>query len=127
MDTPTFRALYPEFASTTTYPDVMLTQWLAVGTMMLNGPRWAEALDLGLGLFMAHNITLGALNAKAASKGAVPGQQLGPLSSKSAGAVSASYDISSGIEPGAGHWNLTTYGTRFIQLAGWMGAGPAVA
>jgi hypothetical protein len=38
--------------------------------------------------------------------------------------VTQAYDTTAGIVPEAGHWNLTTYGMRFIQLVLMFGAGP---
>jgi hypothetical protein len=48
----------------------------------------------------------------------------GIVSSKSVDKVSVSYDTSGAMEAGAGHWNLTTYGTRYIRLVKLVGAGP---
>ena len=126
MDVSTFTTTYPEFGNATKYPDAVIARWLDLASIMLNAERWGAALDFGTGLFVAHNLALGAVSTAAAKKGGAPGQQIGPLSSKSVGHVSASYDTGAGIEPGAGHWNLTTYGTRFIQQARYMGAGPGV-
>lgn len=118
------RSDYPEFVSTTTYPNSQLEYWLKFAYLMLNADRWGEMLDLGAALFVAHHVTIEARNQATAANGDIPGEQTGPLSSKSVDKVSISYDTGSGIEPGAGHWNLTVYGTRFIRLMRMFGAGP---
>jgi hypothetical protein len=64
------------------------------------------------------------MNQKAAASGGIPGLSRGVINSEAAGAVSVGYDANAGIEPGAGHWNLTNYGTRFIQMLMLIGAGP---
>jgi hypothetical protein len=48
----------------------------------------------------------------------------GVINSKSVDKVSIGYDTAGGIEAGAGHWNLTIYGTRLIKLIKMVGAGP---
>lgn len=119
-----FVTLYPEFANSTTYPTATIQQWLTVAYAQLNGERWAAMLDLGAGLFTAHMVAVSAMNTAAAAKGAVPGQSSGPVASKSVGAVSVSYDTGAALMDKAGHWNLTNYGTRFLQLSRMVGSGP---
>jgi len=115
---------YPEFASTSDYPNSQLEYWISIAYLLLDAARWGKLLDLGAALFVAHNIILEARNQAAAASGGVPGQSTGPVSSKSVDKVSVSYDTGSAIEPNAGHWNLTNYGTRFARLVKMFGAGP---
>lgn len=118
------RADFPEFASTSTYPASQVNYWLTLAYSMLNAGRWGRQLDFGVAMFVAHNLVLEARAQYEAANGGVPGGQVGALSSKSVDKVSISYDVSAGIETGAGHWNLSIYGTRFIRLARMFGAGP---
>ena len=118
-----FRASFPEFASTTTYPDAAVTMWLTAAGDLLSAERWGNLLDLGTSLYIAHNLTLGAKDAKAASMGGVGGGSAGVVSSKSVDKVSVAYDTGAGTIEGAGAWNLTTYGVRYLQLARMVGAG----
>ena len=118
------RADFPEFSSTTDYTNAAIQFWLDRAYEFLNVQRWGKHLDLGAELFTAHNIAIEARAVKDASHGGIPGSQVGPLNSKSIDKVSVSYDVGSGIELDAGHWNLTVYGTRFIRIARMMGAGP---
>lgn len=119
-----FRADFPEFASSVAYPNSQLTFWLNFAYVMLNATRWGRSLDMGAELFVAHNICLEARAQADAARGGIPGQQVGPINSKSVDKVSMGYDTSSGIEVGAGHWNLTIYGTRFVRMMKLFGAGP---
>lgn len=119
-----FRADYPEFSSTTQYPNSQVTYWLNLAYSVLNAGRWGRQLDIGAALFTAHNIVIEARAQTEALQGALPGQMTGPVSSKSVDKVSVSYDTASGIEAGAGHWNLTIYGARFAKLIRLFGAGP---
>ncbi len=119
-----FRADYPEFSSTTVYPDSQVNYWMNIAYILLNAGRWMRMLDMGAELFIAHNLALEARAQANASAGGIPGESTGPVSSKSVGPVSMGYDTTAGIEEGAGHWNLTIYGTRFIKLAKMFGAGP---
>ena len=119
-----FRSDYPEFSSTAVYPNSQIEYWLNFAYLMLNAQRWGGMLHLGASMFIAHNLAIEARAQMEASAGGIPGQQTGPLSSKSVDKVSMSYDTGAGIQPGAGHWNLTVYGTRFIKMARMFGAGP---
>jgi hypothetical protein len=119
-----FRADYPEFGSGGTYQTSQIEFWFRLAYSLLNANRWGAQLDFGAELFVAHNIALEAGAIAAAAGGAAPGTQVGPVSSKSVDKVSVSYDTGNGIELGAGHWNTTTYGTRFIRLVRMFGAGP---
>lgn len=115
---------FPEFASTTVYLDSQISFWLGLAYLMLNANRWGSILDTGAQLFAAHHLTLEARDKAAADNGGIPGQNTGPVSSKSVDKVSISYDTGASIDAEAGHWNLTTYGTRFRQLMKLFGAGP---
>lgn len=118
------RADYPEFSSSATYPAPVIQFWLNFAYNFLNADRWGNSIDMGAELFAAHNIVLEQKAQASAQVGGVPGEQVGPIASKSVDKVSVNYDVGSGIEPDAGHWNLTVYGTRFIRLSKMMGAGP---
>jgi hypothetical protein len=119
-----FRDDYPEFGSAVFYPDSGVAYWLRLAYLFLNAARWDTLLDLGAELFVAHNLALEKRAADEAAAGSAPGRTTGPLSSSSVANASASYDTGSAIEEGAGHWNLTVYGIRFIDLVRMMGAGP---
>lgn len=120
----TFRTLFPAFGSTAKYADPMVEMWLALAAKLINADRWGELADMGQGLITAHNLVLESTAQVSAQRGGNPGSQIGILTSKSAGGVSASYDASSSTEQGAGHWNQTTYGARYYRLSRMMGAGP---
>lgn len=117
-----FRLAFPEFGSATTYPDASIDFWVGLSAILLNPERWGSALDYGIQLFMAHNLALGFNNSGGGSQ--APGQITGPTTSASVDKVSYSRDPSSAMDPKNGHWNLTTYGLRYIRLVMMMGAGP---
>lgn len=122
----TLRALYPEFANATTYPDASINAWIAQAALQLDPGRWGTLLDFGTTLYVCHRIALAARNAKIATFGGMPGQASGPVQSKSVDKVSESFDTASAAEEGAGFWNLTTYGQEYIRIARQVGAGPLV-
>jgi len=119
-----FRTAFPEFADGVKYPDTLVQLWLDVSVRLVNADRWAELTNLGIMLATAHSVVIGARSAAAAAKGLPPGGVAGIQSSKSADGLSASYDVSSVTEQGAGQWNSTVYGTRYFQMLKLMGAGP---
>lgn len=120
----TFREHFLEFASETKFPDATIAYWLTVAGLLLNASRWTTLLDLGTELFLAHQMVLEAQAVAAAKKGGMPGVQIGVLNSKSVDKVSAGYEVSASLDPTAGHWNMTTYGMRFVQLSRLIGMGP---
>ena len=124
LTAPTFRTLFPAFGNVVTYPDDMVTMWLAFMLKLINVERWGELADMGQGLGTAHHLALEARAIKDAERGAMPGGTVGILTSKSAGGVSAGYDVNASTEKNAGFWNQTTYGTRFYRYSRMMGAGP---
>lgn len=124
MDIAKFRNDFPEFADPTKYSDTQVALWLSVAGHLVNAERWGPLMDLALGLVAAHHLVLGARDVQAAEVGGVPGQMTGPQSSKSVDKVSASYDTGAATIDGAGFWNLTSYGVRFVTLSKSIGAGP---
>lgn len=122
MDNPTFRSIYPEFASLTTYPDAQVNYYLAQAVTMLNASVWCSLQDQGVALYTAHNLTLAARRAKTALAGGTPGLAQGILASKAVDKVSMGFDTGSVAIEGAGAYNLTEYGLQFIKLARLVGA-----
>lgn len=123
MDITTFRQSFPEFSDATRYPDSLVTFWLGVVTRMLNPDRWADLLDIGLSLALAHHLVLAVRDQSSAQAGKVPGTVLGMQTSKSVDTVSVSYDVSAVTNEGGGFWNMTSYGVRFLGMARLFGAG----
>lgn len=119
-----FRGHFVEFADAERYPNAQVAYWLQVAGLLLNVQRWGRTLDLGTELFIAHNTSIERIAMDEAGNGGVPGVTKGPVNSESVDKVSVGYDVASGIELDAGHWNNTIYGTRFIRLARMHGAGP---
>ena len=123
---------FPEFANAAVFPQSGFNFYLNFASLMLTPPWGAAAptgqpytlYDIGTELFIAHNLAIEALNAKGAIMGGVPGLNRGVISAESAGQVSINYDTANGLEPDAGHWNLTTYGTRFVSMARLLGSAP---
>lgn len=131
MDVPTFRADFPEFGSNVVYPDSAIKFWLNIGVIQLNAQslavpvsdRWGSLVNLGLELFTAHHIVLEAFNRKAAFIGGIPGLNTGAIASQGVDKVNLAYDNADTLSKDAGHWNLTTFGTRFMELARMVGSG----
>lgn len=126
------RSDLPEFASAALYPPAVITYWLSIAKLLLNPNRWDDTpaatgeptmLYFGAEMFVAHNLVLERQAEAAASRRGIPGQASGPISSKSVGPLSISYDTGAAAELEAGHWNLTVYGQRFVRLARMVGAG----
>lgn len=123
MDVATFRQQFPEFSDPTAYTGDSISLNLSLGALSLDADVWGDFRDRGLGLFVAHNLSLDAQNAAQAAAGGTPGKVTGLQTSKSVDKVSASYDVGAVTYEGAAFWNLTSYGVRFYQLMRIVGAG----
>lgn len=117
------RSDFPEFASTTSYPDSTVNFWIGVAGNMLIASRWGNMLSVGIELYAAHNLVLEAQAVVTTAIGGIPGIAKGPVSSEGIDKGSVSYDSVTASEDGAGNWNLTIYGSRFIRMAKMFGAG----
>lgn len=123
--TPTvFRDTFPEFADATKYPDAQIQFYIDLSALLLSEARWARLWNWGRALFVAHFMALYNIAMGQAAAGGTPGQQVGILNNKSVDKVSAGYDINAAILPEAGHWNLTIWGTQYLQLVRLVGMGP---
>lgn len=121
VTTAQFRTDFPEFTDVAKYPDSQVTFWLTQAGKLLRAERWADDLDLGTELFVAHQLVIGARNQKNGGSGA--GGAVAPISSKTVDKVSVSYDTGSVSMTDAGFWNGTNYGQRFWWLLQMAGAG----
>ena len=123
----TFRAAFPVFADKARYADPQVQFWLDLASNLHDANRWGNLLDFGTQLFIAHNLSVDAGIAAAASAGDVPGAVEGPVTNGSVDKVSYGRQLTDILEPGAGHWNLTVYGLRYRRLVLKIGAGPILA
>lgn len=119
-----FRAVFPEFASTTIYPDTQVQFWLTLAGKMLIVCRWGDVLEEGTYLYAAHNLYLQPrVSGSLTDPGPAGAAGGGMVSQKSVDKVSISYDTASVAVEGGGDWNATSYGRRFYQLMMLIGAG----
>lgn len=118
------RTAFPVFMDPKCYPDGEINFWAALAEKLHNADRWGDLLMFGQQLFIAHNLALEFDTTKAAGMGQSPGQITGAVTGGSVDKVSYSRDVAAVMEPGAGHWNLTTYGLRYRRLMLMVGAGP---
>lgn len=122
MDIGKFRSAFPEFASTVKYPDGQITFWAVLAEQQVLESVWKTTWQTGVMLYVAHEVTLAAQNAKAGAIGGTPGTSGGIANNKTVGSVTVGYDSSTTTEKDAGWWNLTNYGKQFIRLARIFGA-----
>lgn len=123
MDAATFRADFPEFVDAVTYPDGQVNFWIALAGKLLTTPRWVDLLDFGTELFVAHWLTLQIRDEQTFAAGGIPGTATGVQVTKTVDKASVTYDVSQISLENGGHWNMTSYGIRFLSLARMVGAG----
>lgn len=119
-----FRGDLPAFANVNTFPDEVVSFWLMVASVQTNPERWGCMWSVGVELYVAHHVVIDVKNQGEVAVGSLPGLTRGMISSESVGPVSLGYDTSGSSEEEGSHWNLTTYGIRYLYLARQMGAGP---
>ncbi len=117
-----FRTAFPAFKSPAQWPAEEIQFWLDLGVRLMDAYRWGDTISYGLQLFVAHNLALGFMSDQGSGGGQAPGQVVGPVSSASVDKVSYSRNASAAMDPANGHWNLTTYGLRYIRLVNMFGA-----
>lgn len=125
-----FYADYPQFKKANTeagfVPQAIMDVYIRMANNTVSPDRWGEAWRVGVGLFVAHFVTMylrqnkgntggSATAAQAADSGAL----IGIVSSASLGDASVSYDTSTATQATAnwGQWNLTTYGQQYASMA----------
>lgn len=118
-----FRENMPMFADIKAYPSSQFNLYLKLGVKLLPERRWDDLLDEGLTFYIAHYLTLYKRAMNASLVGADTGKVVGNETSKSVDSVSKSMDVSGVTLDDAGHWNQTTWGIQFLQLARMVGAG----
>lgn len=124
-NTPTdadFVLTFTEFNNAARYPQPQRALWLNTAISALSPSRWANYYKIGVYLWVAHHLVL--FGNQGRRRNAMnPG--LPPLipTSKSVGGVSLGYDTSMLGLSNAGHWALTTYGIRWLDIARMAGAG----
>ena len=118
-----FRESMPMFADVSLYPSAQFNFYLNMGEKLLPESRWDDLLDEGLTFYIAHYLTLYERSMLASDVGGDVGKVVGNETSKSVDSVSKSMDVSSVSLTDAGHWNQTTFGIQFLQLARMIGAG----
>jgi hypothetical protein len=118
-----FRTEFPEFSDSSKYTTAQITFWGTFAEKMVPQDQWGDTWQMGVKLFVAHELVLASQNAKAGKIGGVPGSTGGIPNAKTVGSVSVSYDSASVSEIGAGFWNLTNYGKQLWRLAQMFGAG----
>lgn len=118
-----FRGAFPAFADPAKYTEPEVTFWLGFAALRHNPDRWGDLLDLGVQLFVAHNLAL-EYNARLSQKaGQGAGAVVGALTSVTADKVSWTRDSAPATNPSDGHWNLTSYGMRWKEMVRLVGAG----
>jgi len=122
-----FVAVYSEFANPVTYPTEAVQFWISQAAITLNLCVFGASADLATMLYVAHNLVLSARNAREAQRGGIVGQATGPVSAKSVGPVSVSYNTGLVAIEGAGIWNGTSYGQQLYKMMQTFGTGPVYA
>jgi hypothetical protein len=133
-----FRADYPAFGDASRFTDEEVQYWIDQAcsppnsTPAINKYRWGQFYDLGLHLWVAHNLAVqDMMNQRAGLPGmggptyiSTPLTGSGVPASKSVDGVSLSYDNQIGLEKDAGWWGSTPWGNQFLYYLRMAGAAP---
>ncbi|HGJ5882154.1 DUF4054 domain-containing protein [Arsenophonus sp.] len=121
---PQFRNDFPPFNDEVKFPDAQIQLRLNLADKFLSeNVSGSEVFPYWVGLFVAHYLTLYAMDTRSLQAGGVGGSSSGVTTSKSVDKVSVSYDNSVTLNPDAGFWNNTRYGAEFYQWVLMFGAG----
>lgn len=118
------RDRFPVFEDDSRFPEISMQYYLDLAFASLNRTRWGQWFEMGQLWFAAHFLVLEDQDNQALLAGRPIGVSgAGSITSKSVGSASISYDTQSVLEDGAGHWNSTSYGRRYIRQSRLAGAG----
>lgn len=119
-----FRLTFPQFADETKYPTPMIQTRLNLADAMLSESRFGvDIFPYIVGLYVAHYMYLYAADMRGVAVGTAGGVNSGIQTAKSVDKVSASYDASATLDPNAGFWNNSRYGSEFWEYLMMFGAG----
>lgn len=124
VTTASLRTSFPAFASATDYPDPQVQFWITWAGNLFDPGRWGSLLDLGVMLWVCHNLSLEFMAQQEAAVGNQPGVVRGTLASGSVDKASFGYNSNAVTLDGAGDLNLTIYGIRYLKMVKQVGAGP---
>lgn len=114
-----FAEILPEFAPV---PTTAYEPWLTVSKSIVDPQMWGDLYEVGAALWIAHNLAMD----KAAKNSGGAGRISGPMSMKRVDKVAAGYDTGAVTVAGAGNYNATSYGVRFLEFQRIIGVGPLV-
>lgn len=133
MDVDGFRADFPQFTPELV-PDARIRFHLAVAGKLLPAARWGDLLAEGMGMYVAHQLTLELEALKSADGTGGINAAAGPVTGETRTVGSVSHSVTRGgaaaqgtALANAGQYNATVYGQQFWQLAQIVGAGGMVA
>ncbi|KLU14346.1 MULTISPECIES: DUF4054 domain-containing protein [Xenorhabdus] len=118
-----FRLDFPQFSDTVKFPDTRIQFRLNLADKQLDENRFGDMFGYVVELMVAHYMTLWAADSRSVAAGGTGGANSGVVSSKSVDKVSVSYDTGATLNPNAGFWNNTRYGSEFYELLMSFGAG----
>lgn len=118
-----FRADFPQFSDTIKFPDTQIQFRLNLADKQLDENRFGDMFVYVVELMVAHYIALWASDSRSVAAGGTGGANSGVASSKSVDKISVSYDTGATLNPNAGFWNNTRYGSEFYELLMMFGAG----
>lgn len=121
-----FRLMFRAFRDSSVYPDEAVQPLLDLACVSLNRNQWRQFYRRGIGLYVAHMLSIGRMNELTAERGGAPGFGVGMIASKAINGVSVSYNTGVSIFDGAGDLNLTIYGQEFMRLVKIVGMGPVL-
>jgi hypothetical protein len=133
-----FRITFPAFADSARFTDAEIQYWIDQAcsppnsTPAINKDRWGQFYELGLSLWVAHNLAVQDMLAQRAGMPGMGGSMYistpltgsGVASSKSVDGVSISYDNQIGMEHDAGWWGSTPWGNQFLYYLRMAGSAP---
>ena len=132
MDVTVFREAFPQFTAELV-PDVRVQFHLTLAGKLLPAKRWDDLLDQGMGLYVAHQLTLelAALKAQDGTVGIDAAAGAVTSETKTVGSMSHAVTRAGASGQGsalvnAGQYNSTVYGQQLWQLMQIVGAGGMV-
>lgn len=117
IEHPRFVTVFPEFSDGRVYPADRVGFWIDQAEIQVSDDVFGESSELAAMLFVAHNLALGGGSGSS-------GASVAPVTSKTVGPISKSFDTTVAAWEKAGIFNGTSYGQRLYALLRAHGSGP---
>ncbi len=118
-----FRTDFPQFSDDTRFPNAQIQFRLNLADRQISQQGKESLYAYMVELYIAHYLYLWDKDRRSSALGGAGGANNGVINSKSVDKVSMGYDTGATLNPDAGFWNNSRYGSELYEQIIQFGAG----